>query len=468
MTQAVDGSLWPQDRIGRDGLAAPGSRLSVTAPGVLECVFVIVALSLFLSVPFLVGDQPQGEDSLNPVKQLESLSTQGDAVKQLVFAGIYFCAVVLIALRTQVRSLLTIGVPLLLLTVWCFASAGWAGDPNVSLRRSVAMLGTVLLALYLGVRFDVRQFLRLMRYVIAIVLVGSLVVAAVWPAAGLDYEGRLRGVFSHKNALSGFATIALIMLTALLLDRHYRSRIGVALDACLAVIAIGAMLLAHSSGAVPVLAVGIPMLFLMRLVRRADGAILAALPVMVCVATAAAGMAVHYSDSIAELLGRDADISGRTLIWKFAATMFFDHLWTGYGYGTFWEGFSSPGGAFWSVSHLGAPHSHDGYLQLALDAGAIGLGLFLAALLVLVFRMAWLVRRGSEPLVGWTASFLGLFLATNLVETRLWVGNQIDTLLFVYIVVYVNLSLSRAVAAYGMRRMPAPVGPATLQRRTFP
>ena len=63
-------------------------------------------------------------------------------------------------------------------------------------------------------------------------------------------------------------------------------------------------------------------------------------------------------------------------------------------------------------------------------------------------------------MICWAVAFLGLFLVTNLVETRLWIGNQIDTVLFVYIIVNANLSLSRLVSRRAMQyAVAAPAQP---------
>ena len=71
----------------------------------------------------------------------------------------------------------------------------------------------------------------------------------------------------------------------------------------------------------------------------------------------------------------------------------------------------------------------------------MGLVLFMAALGSLIFRLAWLIRHGNDPLINWAVAFLGLFLVSNLSESRLWIANEPFTVLFVYVVVYTNYSV---------------------------
>jgi O-antigen ligase len=174
---------------------------------------------------------------------------------------------------------------------------------------------------------------------------------------------------------------------------------------------------------------------------------------MIAVVIGALAIAAYYADSVAGILGKDADMSGRTRVWQYAVAMIVEHPWLGYGYSTFWEGFNSPGGVFWSLTGLGVPHSHNGYLELALDAGGIGVVLFMSALALVIFKLSWLIRHGNDPLIEWAVAFMGLFMVSNLSETRLWVVNQPFTVLFVYIVVYVNHSVWQTLRASQRRRL---------------
>jgi O-antigen ligase len=69
---------------------------------------------------------------------------------------------------------------------------------------------------------------------------------------------------------------------------------------------------------------------------------------------------------------------------------------------------------FWSNTHLGVPHAHNGYLQLMLDTGTIGLLLFLLAAVIVVVRLTWLMRRTRRELSVWPLGFVTFFLVANL------------------------------------------------------
>jgi len=250
-------------------------------PGRWERVFFVVAMSMYNAMPFLVGDQGQGAESLNGVNSLSMMSTRGDASKQLVASGALFC------MRSGPD---TDNSPANLELPW-FApnpaermglmSMLWSFDPSVTLRRSIAMLGTVALGTYIGLRFDIRTMLRLMSWVTAIILVSSVMVAFVWPNLGLDFEGRLRGVTAHKNGISAFASIAFLMLVFQLMNLKQNNWLISLWITGLATLCIVCMVWSESAAAIPVLLVALPLVPITNTLRKADRSATAIIPLLI-------------------------------------------------------------------------------------------------------------------------------------------------------------------------------------------
>lgn len=428
--------------------AVPGAPAAVTALSGMqvtsfEWYYTLFALIVILSMPFVVGDQPQGADSLNPVDMLNTVSTGGDQNKQVILLGLYSGFTVLLLSRERLRAVLFLGYPLISLLAWTAASTAWSIDPSVTLRRSVALAETVVLGVYLGLRYDLRQLQRLICATAVVVLTASLILGVIAPPLGLDFEGRLRGVTSHKNEIASFAALALLASVGQWRDCRGSSsalptKLLIRLMVPLSLICIA---LAHSTGIVPVLAAAIMCLVFGQVVCRASSAIITMLPLGISVLILAVSFAVSNSGAIAELLGKDSDISGRTLVWAYAEKMIQAKPVLGYGLGAFWTGGNSPGAVFWAITHLGVPHAHNGYLQLMLDVGIVGMALFLLAIGVLLCRLMWLIRTYKQPTDVWALGFLGLYLMTNFAETWLWIGNEILPVLFVAATVRSNLTV---------------------------
>ena len=422
--------------IGMDvGRIQPAQRAGA---GHAEWCFTLLALLVFVSLPFIVGDQPQGAESLNPVDMLKAVSNTGDQLKQVILLGIYASFAALLVSRERARALLSLGGPTLLLLLWTVASASWSVNPEVTMRRAVALFGTVGMGLYLGLRFDLRRLLVLLCWAGLAALGLSLLLAVAAPSLGLDFEGRLRGVTAHKNGIASFAAIVFLAGCGLLgsgsLKRSVRMLAITAMG-----LATGCMALAHSTSVIPVLGLALATLAFGHTVRRASGAFLAFLPLLASLALLAAGFMVANSGMVAEVFGKDANLSGRTLVWAFSAKMILLRPVAGYGLGAFWVGENSPGAVFWFTSHLGVPHAHNGFIQLALELGFVGLALFATAILAFAARLAWLIRHGRDTLCAWPLAFLAFDLMANYSETWLWIGNELLTVLLVAVLVRTNV-----------------------------
>ena len=419
-----------------------------------ESLLAFVSLIVLVSAPFIVGDQPQGADSLNPIEMLKTVSDAGDQYKQFVLLAIYGACAAALVLKERPRSWLFIGAPLGLLLLWTFGSTFWSYNPEVTFRRSIALSGALVMGVYIGLRFETRRLLLLLCLAGVTVLTFSLVLMVVAPLHGLDFDGRLRGVSSDKNHFASFA--ALVLLSALTLTGMGRgSRQEALLRGAAGALAISCMLLARSTSVIPVLAAALASLGLGHAMLRASPRLLAFMPLAAALALLLFLVAAANSGEIAEALGKDPDISGRTLVWAFSFKLILLRPVAGYGLGAVWTGGDSPGAVFWAISHLAVPHAHNGYIQLALELGAVGVALFAAACLMLVLRVLWLtiyVRQRDAP---WSFSFLTLFLLANYSEAWLWIGNETMIVTFITLIVRTNVEYRKASHARTARQLIA-------------
>jgi O-antigen ligase len=121
-------------------------------------------------------------------------------------------------------------------------------------------------------------------------------------------------------------------------------------------------------------------------------------PVLVGVflaAIAAAGFALFLSSGagILQQLGRNPTLTGRTLIWKAVLAQKINPL-TGAGFESFWMGNRME--SVWSMSQRGIQQAHDGYLELYLNLGFIGLALLGMLIVTGYWRGLALYRRDAH------------------------------------------------------------------------
>jgi len=253
----------------------------------------------------------------------------------------------------------------------------------------------------------------------------------------------LRGVTAHKNSLANVDSIMLMVAIGLLTLQRYLTA------AILGSLALVGLTLAASASAIPEISAAILAVILAYGIRTSDRGIIALVPITICCVIGAVIVMVANAGAMAGALDRDPDLSGRTIIWDYVLMMIGLNPWLGYGYGAFFYGENSPGMAFWQNSHLGAPHAHNGFLGLALDAGGIGMLFFMSALGLTLLKLTWLLRHTRHPLIPWAAGLLTLYMVTNLSEQWLWVGNEALVVIFVYFVTQTNLMMHRIATGSG-------------------
>lgn len=338
-----------------------------------------------------------------------------------VIAG---CSLVdgLVRLRLPVRS----SLPLALFVALAAASYTWSYGSAVTLRRSFALAGTVLVGVAIAQRLPAADLLNALRRAILIIAIASLVLYLVGDQRAIDpVHGTLQGVMPTKNTLARAMGIGILASAALAaLDRDRRRHL--ALGAVMAV----PLALAGSAGGV-LLTLGILVLLALALVLRtargrnalvATGALLLG-TLMVTVP----GMT---TDDVAGIVGRDPTLTGRTDLWGQAVAAIGDEPWLGHGFGAFWHEDGAIAAARiaareqWSV-----PHAHNGLLDVSLDLGIVG------GVLALVVVAQLLARGGVDARAGRRATAiarlsLGAFIVvSNVAESSLLRENALFTVI---------------------------------------
>jgi hypothetical protein len=87
----------------------------------------------------------------------------------------------------------------------------------------------------------------------------------------------------------------------------------------------------------------------------------------------------------------------------------------------------------------------------------VGVGLYAASLVVFSVRAYRLIRARREvSYLFWAIGIFSFFTITNLGEAEAWVGNGLQTMLFVYLVVRINVEHAKLVAEKRSVYSPSP------------
>lgn len=361
-------------------------------------------------------------------------SPDGDVVSQIIWLAVYLLMAPSLLMRaSQIWAVIVRDKLLLSLLSLACISATWSALPTLTIRTAAALIATTVLSAYMAARYTPREQLAMLGVALALAAVLSLVCALLFPQIGIDADGHWRGVFTHKNSLGRLMALAAILFY--ILARGARRSTRVAWLGC-GVVAVALLAFSQSSTAIIVFAGLLSGVGVVVWVRRRPRRRLAPALVFVAICALVAFLAgTLVVQPFLEVLGKDDTLTGRTLVWAYAWDAVQSRPLLGFGYTAFWPGAVGQG----IQASLGPAfiHSHNGYLDLALQLGAVGL-------LTFAISLCWNIARSlTAPIHDfedvWPSIFLIFLVMYNMTESSLLQRNDLFWILYVA----VTLSMRR-------------------------
>jgi O-antigen ligase len=393
---------------------------------------------------------------------LPVLLTGGNAVESqesagaiLVFMGIYVLIMMLLCVRPRIALRLPVAnIWITAVVILAFASALWSIDPDVTVRRSVAFLFTTVFGLYLATRFSFPETVRLLATGLSLLMLISLASVFLMPDVGLDaaqHVGAWKGIFFQKNVtgrMMVWLVLCLLWLDWMREGKRWVVRPLLALTLLLIVMS------RSSTGLVTSLLVGGALLST-AMVRGNIRTFAPALAFLLLLGVAGVtGGAAFYHD-VLYMLGRDATLTGRTVLWEHTLMSIQDHFILGYGYAAYWYGDYGPGSAF--TTGWGINSAHNAWMEVLLDLGLPGLiitAVLLGRMLIQGFLDARYGADRAEP--AWIFAVACAMLAVSISESLFLERHSINWVIFVVCVVRLaqrrrNLRLATQQQAHNAR-----------------
>jgi O-antigen ligase len=356
-----------------------------------QSLFAAIAYILLLLLIFV------GLDAFSPpplVSQFGGVpeASHGDALRQVAYLSVAAMIGLAAIQRFGFGAMRAIPISMGLLLAWCLASALWAPETDIVLRRA-GLEVVVVVSLMLSVETvgPARAFI-LWRWLLATVLLVNFlsipVIAAARHGAGeIDpaLVGNWRGLYGHKNIAGAVCAITAILF--LFSKNGWRNWIGIAIAAASCVF----LALTHSKSSAGFLALALAAGLLYRVGWR-DGLSRAILVTGGALLTFGfAAFALLDADRIGKMLEDPTEFTGRAAIWAAELRYIADHPLLGAGFGTFTDTRTqSPLHNYVSGSWVDAvSHGHNGYLQVFVTIGGIGFLLAIVALVVAPLRRFW-------------------------------------------------------------------------------
>jgi len=332
-----------------------------------------------------------------------------------------------------------------ILVAWAYLTKQWSILPDVTGRRAFALLMTSLIGIYLGSVFSGRLLVKMLAASFAALAIGSLLITIAIPKFGMESEptlaGDWRGLWITKNTLAEFMMMgALAAVSATLISPGHRWR-----WAAMGAASLALLLLSRGKTSLLALLVGVAVVGTLWLFRRG--------PITAVVTAFFAGTAAIWGGFIAAFnpgivltaLGKDPTLTGRTDIWAAVLRQSAASPMLGFGFGAFWEKESIPAQFIRKQTKWLVPTAHNGWLDLLVQVGWIGVALFAVVLTVTLIML--IARTYSLDDGYFSLAFMIVFLMLSLSESVLEQHNNLPWSLFVAIM---------ALAFRPMRQSEAP------------
>ena len=355
-------------------------------------------------------------------------ASRGDTLRQVAYLGVAAMIGLAALQRFGLGLLARLPVSMGLLLAWCLASALWAPETGIVLRRAgLEVVLVVSLMLSVETVGPERAF-TIWRWLLAAVLLVNflsipLIPAARHAAGEIDpaLVGNWRGLYGHKN-IAG-AVCAVTVLLFLFTHNGRRNWMGIAV----AIAACAFLAMTHSKSSAGFLVIALAAGLLYRFGWR-DGLSRAVL--VTCLAFLIVAVTVFVlldADVIARMLEDPTEFTGRSAIWAAELRYIADHPFLGSGFGTFTDTRSqSPLHNYVSGSWVDAvSHGHNGYLQVLVTIGGIGFGLVLLALLAAPLRRFWTLDRSDSAFKPLLLALFAFAILHNFMESDFLEGDGV-------------------------------------------
>jgi exopolysaccharide production protein ExoQ len=328
------------------------------------------------------------------VKWSASAELEGNPLDRNLYAALVVLGIiVLVRRRQEVGRFLGGNAPIVLFFLYCAASVLWSDYPSVSFKRWIKSVGDLVMVMIVLTDPDPLAALKRLLVRTSFLLVPlSILVIKYYPDIGVVYklaEGKrvITGLTEDKNALGSiclfFGLGFLWRFLATYRDREgtHRTR-HLIVHGTLLAMAMWLFSKANSMTALLCFVLASGLIVATSTPALARRRAVVNLLVATVVAVAAIPLFLGMGTGLLAAVGRDATLTGRTEIWKEALAVD-TRPFLGAGFESFWLGGPLDGptsGRWWHVNE-----AHNGYLELYLNLGWVGVALF-AVVIVTGYR----------------------------------------------------------------------------------
>ncbi len=313
----------------------------------------------------------------------------------------------------------------------------WSETPVYALKYSLMMMQITLLAAQIATEYSWSEIISLLRWSTSIISALSCFYALTQPSIGVMFKG-WKGVMSHPNRLG--VVLALNITLWLFHAMHHKNQRAIAVG----IIGLSLYVRENTNSQTSLIVIILLMMLLgaLKVLRTLPykQAFVGVLSFML-VGTCLAFIILENWNNLLVSLDKDPTLTGRTIVWPQIIERGMDRPFFGHGNHSFWQdwrGEDNP--AYGIVSDNGwvPPHAHNGFLELFLDFGFVGLLLFLFSFLVTISMTVQYMISSPVP-----EALLPPLILTWIIIPNITVSSLFTPSLMWFIYVVINVRVSR-------------------------
>lgn len=375
------------------------------------------ALWLPVAYVFVVGSRPVSVWLGMAPPGAGDVQLDGSPVDAVFFGILLIVAIcVLVHRGRRVLPFVAANWPVLVYFLFCLASVFWSDFPLVAFKRWIKAIGDVVIILIVVTdEQPVAALSRLFSRTGFLLVPLSMLFIKYYPNLGRGYDVWTGAQFNYgvtlnKNML-GVITFVLLLgavwrVVALLRSDETPSQRGRSLLAQGTLLALGISLLITTDSATSnvcfIIGAGLILATSLRFMRQHAAAV--HVLVLLLLVTSSLVMLVGGGDSAAHALGRNSSLTGRTDIWATVIPLAPNPL-VGAGFESFWLSPLVHQKLWAAMPGLPLNEAHDGYIEVYLELGWVGLSL-LGLLLIDGYRRSVKAFRRAPTLGGLMIAYI--------------------------------------------------------------
>jgi O-antigen ligase len=271
--------------------------------------------------------------------------------------------------------------------------------------------------------------MRLLLWVFGITALLSLVVALVIPAYGIamtNNEASWKGILTHKQYLGRMMSIGAVFFLLNALNNHrFRWVMWAGFS-----LAVALILLSQSKTSLALSLLSFLLLPFLKTLRQNYRLAVVLLMILLLLSGSLAVLVLGNLETIiVDMLGKDMTLNNRVPLWTLCLEKALERPWLGYGYNGFWPseaGFdvftNSWGSDQEGFTDYSQFHSHNGFLEIFLQLGLLGLSVLILNLLGTFLRVFSLMASTKTIENFCIFEYLILMLLFNYTETQTFIS----------------------------------------------